>query len=187
MLSPQTKRKIIVGLVCVTVPLSAWAAVWAGSTWKKSQSPSTSSASQDDRSGAQSPATTTTFAVVSTTTPRPSTTQQSVTQVPASTPCSRAAISQTLASGQWSDVPPEVASNLVVEESKTKFTSDGTWARVVTENKPSSPGYQPPNGWFQCVSGSWAYYKDGYGYEWRCSDAPERFKAALREVLNRDC
>jgi len=186
-LSPHTTRRILILLVCLAVPLSAWAAVWAGSTWKKTRASGTSSSLQSDRSGTQLPTTPTTFNVIPTTTLPPSTTPQSTALVPAPMACSQSAISQTLANGLWTDVPPEVASNLVVEELATMFTSDGTWARVATVNKPSSPGYQPPYGWFQCVSGSWAYYKVGYGYEWRCSAAPERFKAALRELLNSNC
>ena len=37
-LSSRTTRRILVPLVCVAVPLSAWVAVWAGSTLKKSRS-----------------------------------------------------------------------------------------------------------------------------------------------------
>jgi hypothetical protein len=140
--------------------------------------------------GPQLPNTPTTATTTKTQLPTTTTSlaRTTTTNRPASTAsCNSDSITTVLTSGQWTGVDQKMASNLAVDLSATKFTSDGKWAKVATKNLPTSPGYQPPLAWFHCVGGNWTYVTYGEPPGPTCSTASEELKAAIKEITGGTC
>lgn len=189
--APRTKRKILISLLCVAVPLSAWAAVWAGSALKESRSTSpaavasaittsasstsavsSTSSTEGTRSSRQAPTTTTGVRGA----PQPS----GLYEVPA--PTAVDCRTEDLLAAVRNNRSTSERTLISIEDSRTRVTTSPRYAYVYIRYDPN-PGYQPVGMVFSCGSNGWwlVTLVDGYA---GC-DSPEagvEYLRALRSV-----